>query len=518
MEQSRFRCHISIIFGKIGGLLAIVILLLLNNIEDVVELVKNGKLLERAEGARNPLLIVPLILGVLILYLAYSMNHWYKTWIIVDEKSITIEQNTLIHKVNTIGIENISNVNLQQNLLQKLYHAYGVKLDTNSATTSDSTDVHIVLKEDKAFWFRDTIRRSLGREVEEDAQWSAEKQERTTGQSEMVKQTVQSSGLEEHPTVRYHTLDLLKYCLYNMSIFTALFTAALTIFVIMLAVWKVTQVSFWPEVESITGSFLVILLLWAGMVYSLFAPVVRFYGFTVTRREKELKVGYGFFNHREYLIPMEKITALQMSQGIIARITKHYSVELICIGFGDDEKECAQILLGESSKKLQERMHLLLPEYEQELLTPGLAQPKSARYHIFTATLKMAVFVGCVATGISLAVPQAIVWIGTGAGICILWTLLCQILSYHVGQLGHGSKGIMITTGYFTRRSICVDYNKIQSLKTSQSILAKHFGLCKGEVVILASALKTNHETRYFAEAEFEEIHKKLLEKKVFDI
>ena len=57
-------------------------------------------------------------------------------------------------KKNTIGLKNISNVNTEQNLLEMLLGTCKVKLDTNSMSTSDKTDVKIILKKAEAEQFR----------------------------------------------------------------------------------------------------------------------------------------------------------------------------------------------------------------------------------------------------------------------------------------------------------------------------------------------------------------------------
>ena len=65
-----------------------------------------------------------------------------------------IERNTWNKKKNTIGLKNISNVNTEQNLLEMLLGTCKVKLDTNSMSTSDKTDVKIILKKAEAEQFR----------------------------------------------------------------------------------------------------------------------------------------------------------------------------------------------------------------------------------------------------------------------------------------------------------------------------------------------------------------------------
>ena len=83
---------------------------------------------------------------VTIQFLGWQLWIWSKTYIYVLNHAIIIEKNTMKKEKETIGIKNISNVNLEQNLFERLLRTCKVKLDTNSLSTADSTDVQILLK------------------------------------------------------------------------------------------------------------------------------------------------------------------------------------------------------------------------------------------------------------------------------------------------------------------------------------------------------------------------------------
>ena len=77
---------------------------------------------------------------------------WARTYITIEENSHCDDRNgqSQQKRKNTIGIRNISNINLKQNLIEMLFGTCKVKLDTNSRSTADSTDVKIVLKKSDA--------------------------------------------------------------------------------------------------------------------------------------------------------------------------------------------------------------------------------------------------------------------------------------------------------------------------------------------------------------------------------
>ena len=70
---------------------------------------------------------------------------------------------------------------------------------------------------------------------------------------------------------------------------------------------------------------------------------------------------------------------------------------------------------------------------------------------------------------------------------------------------------LKIVTGTFGRETMIVKYPKIQFLKIKQNFVAKHFGIQKGELYLLASTKNRIHDIPYFPEIEVERIKESLL-------
>ena len=150
-QGMRFRNHISIIAEQTGGLLiAILIVLVPSLLENIDELMETG--LEFMDGKWLLVNLGLILFFLVIIALQYAV--WSKTYISLQDNAVVIERNTLNKKKNTIGIRNISNINTEQNLLRCSWARVKVKLDTNSRSTADSTDVKIVLKKADALAFK----------------------------------------------------------------------------------------------------------------------------------------------------------------------------------------------------------------------------------------------------------------------------------------------------------------------------------------------------------------------------
>ena len=145
VNNIRFRNHISIVIERLGRAILILGAVFVGNL-----LPELDTIVENLGNLKENLMIVLLasggILAILALLLIWQVIVWSKTYISIQDQTIVIEQNTLNRKKNTIGIKNISNVNTEQNLFEMLLGTYKVKLDTNSLSTADKTDVKIVLK------------------------------------------------------------------------------------------------------------------------------------------------------------------------------------------------------------------------------------------------------------------------------------------------------------------------------------------------------------------------------------
>ena len=146
MENNiRFRNHISVIFEKVVKTAGAAILIFVANF--VTEI-------EEAPGIGDILLLIGALLVCVLLAFAWHYIIWSKTYISIQDNALVLEKNTLNRKKNTIGISNISNINLEQNLFEMMLGTCKLKLDTNSMTTADETDVNIVLKKKDAEKFR----------------------------------------------------------------------------------------------------------------------------------------------------------------------------------------------------------------------------------------------------------------------------------------------------------------------------------------------------------------------------
>ena len=139
-----------------------IIIALFNQIDTIVEVAREIKTSGiRQIAAEGGIWGLAAVLAVTAAVFIFQFLRWRKTWITLDGNLIIIERNTLNRLHNTIAVENLSAVNVERNLFERIVGTARIKMDTNSMTTADKTDVSLVFREDKAIEFRQAVIRQM---------------------------------------------------------------------------------------------------------------------------------------------------------------------------------------------------------------------------------------------------------------------------------------------------------------------------------------------------------------------
>ena len=328
--KEKFRCHPSIILENLSGIITFFIILILPNLDDVTEILTKGGHIQ------NELITVG-ILGLLSFIIIYNILIWSKTSISIEENTIIIKRNTIISKENTYGIKNISNINLEQNIFERIIGTYKVKIDTDSLSIANDTDIEIVLSKEKAHEFKRNIMAIMDKEESFDAALDFKEDENI-----------------EYDLV-YSNKDVVNHCFYNLSTGAIIFNLAIILFTIFIS----------EEIKNLDGILGIGLLILGYVIYILqliLGDFFKYYKFSIKRLEDNLYISYGMFKKRKYTVPINRINAINIKQPVISRIFKRYSVDIVTIGVGDNVAEGSQILLSSNKEDFMKNIKILLPE------------------------------------------------------------------------------------------------------------------------------------------------------------
>ncbi len=427
------------------------------------------------------------ILIVLILLIAWQMVVWSKTYISIQGNTIVIEKNTINQKKNIIGIKNISNINTEQNLFERLIGTCKVKLDTNSLSTADKTDVKIVLKKADAEHFRQEVLNLLyqtetGGQIMESRQIT--EYDFAAGMGDIVIHGLFSVNLISVLVVIgciAGTAETLSRTLGNQNagagIFNILIQLLLVIFILSSALWDIAK------------------------------GFIKYYDFKVKRSEDKIYLNYGLLKKVNYAIPADKIHAVKLTQSMIARIAGRYMAEIINVGMGDDGGEQRSFLVLYCKKEqMKHILGTLLPEFDAVFEQPVKRQPRSSWLAgLPGACMFVLIMAGCLLFGAEF-MPGYFVYIMWGAAAVSIYAMILAVLRYFTAGSRLGSEHVILANGYFGKRIICIRCNEIQYIEVSQNFIARKFKIQKGMLYLLASSVNKTQLIPYCKEIQIDQL------------
>lgn len=484
----RFRNHISIVFERLGRMLVFVFVTIIGGIaQNAGELAKSQGV--TAGDIRIILMAAAGGVVLLIMLTIWQAAVWARTYISVCDYTIVIERNTLNRKKNTIGIKNISNVNTEQNLFEMLLGTSKVKLDTNSLSTADQTDVKIILKKKEAEAFRSYVMTLM---------------EQSGGGERDDKGTLvlrKEAKIKSRYEIRSDFQDIVVHGAFSVSLFSLLVVIGGVVGMAKAVERLAGQPAAAGSLFGILASSLVAVMFVCSAFWDILKGFVKYYDFRAAREGDKLYINYGVLKKVSYTIPVDKINALKLAQSPLARLTGWYRAEIINVGMGDDEAEKQSFLVLYCKKAvLEERICRLLPEFGDTVRFQVARQPGS----VWAASLPVLLFwfllLGTGAGCTMWFFPEYGIWVMAGVAGTVLLTALLLILWYMTAGCEVSEDGIAISGGYIGRRLTFVPYGRVQYVELAQNFIAKRAGIQKGRIYLLAGAAHKVQGLPYFYE------------------
>lgn len=498
-NKIRFRNHISIVAERMGSILVFFFFAFMGGFSQNIKTIAKKEIRLDA-GLAEALLPVLCVLGVFLLIIVWQVVVWSKTYISIVENTIVIERNTLNRRKNTIGIKNISNVNTEQNLFEMLLGTCKVKLDTDSLSTADKTDVKIVLKKSEAEKFRRMVMTLLHQ----------------TETGETGKMIDPAASYDPERTMQYDMEaglgDMLVHGFFSINIFSVLVLAGCIVGAAELLAQTFGAGMAEKSIIGVLGSVTVVIFFFFSALWDIVKGFIQYYDFKAKRQGNKIYLSYGLFKKVHYTIPVEKINAVKLTQSLQARIAGRYMAEVINVGMGDDgTDQKAFLVLYLSRNSMQNYLQMLLPEFSAILAAPVERQPRVvwAAWLIPFSGYLMAIAAGLL-TVLEFRPDFLKYTVIAAAGITLLF-LLSAVCRFFTAGLSVKEDYLILVRGYMKRSVICVSYDKIQHINTKQNFIAQKTGIQKGNLYLLASALNMTQSVPYFREGELDVIRDRML-------
>ena len=499
MNNTRFRCHPSIILEQLGSFFFIILIL---GFEFLTSFLEDPESTSFELPSYYVISGILAFLGIIFLFVGYRYLIWSKTWISIQNGSLIYERNTFNKKVNTIGIQSISNINMEQNILERILGTCKVKLDTNSLTTANLNDLTIVMKKSHALELKQYLLSIIN--------------ESSIGET---------PAMIDNDEIKYDfeasITDVAKHSLFMLSPFTCI-ALALSIWFIFLQFSDALHTA--REAKGIL-SILVNLLVIFFILYSALSSALKgffgYYGFRAKRQENKIILSYGFFKKINYEIPADKINAVEIVQPLFCRIFKRYCVELVNVGLTDEGAGSkAHLILACKLEDLEQQLSILLPELSADLITKVQKQPKRTFFYycylVLCTLLGLGIGYGLLILSFQyldiLLESEIILSIFGILAFIILFLVLGLYLYHKTAGTYIGENYLVTSTGFIQRKFTIVKYANIQYITTVQNWINRKLKLTQGMFYLLADIGNQTKSLPYIEEFQLEKLKKHILD------
>jgi|GEM_PF-3752127 len=489
----RRRCHPLYIVEQLAryvGLIVIYIFYLLMQIFD------DGGIANLAEFGYGILSVVGYVilsaLGLLALITFFVWLGWRNKWISAEDNTLIYESGVLVKKRVTIPFSKINTIDMGRNLFQRIVGTCRLKVDTGAIESGAEAkaEMNIVFSLKDAEEFRSYILNRSAQDTQELRQEGA---------------TAINAGTEPRWAARARFSDFLMYGLTSSSIWKLLcmvvvavcFLAELSASILDMAVDAVTPLaeSIW---NFISGSGIILIILYVliafiaiTLISGLFSVVyaaIRYFGFRVAREGDNVVVRYGLLTLKNYTVQAENVHAVVIRQNLLQQLIGRCSVEMISIGYGNEENETNLLFPIIQTKKLGWLIDTLLPEYSLSVETRK-PEKRSIRFVIVRPIVWVLIFLalgvfGCKLIMDSVAIPVI-------AAIAILASVvLGSILSYRSNAIGCDGKVLLARNGGLKCVTHLIRVDAVQSVAATSGVFQRPAKVASYRVDFHAPALR----------------------------
>ncbi|MGL5692836.1 MAG: PH domain-containing protein, partial [Peptostreptococcaceae bacterium] len=372
---------------------------------------------------------------------------------------------------------------------------YKVKIDTDSLSTAETTDIEIVLSKKDAYDFKNKVL-SLMNDNKSNYKLNGE-----------IGEDYNLQNLDEkiEYDIVYSNKEILKHCFYNLSIGGFVFNLLAIVFLIFVT-YKI------GDMESILVALMVLGTGCISMGKFFIGDFFKYYNFSIKREDNKLFISYGLFKKNRFTVPVNRINAVNIKQPTMSRIFNRYKSDIVTIGVGDDDSEGAQILLSSKKNEFIDNMKVLIPEINIEEELKLKKQPKSVHIINLVSIILALGIVSLTLYVIHKVFVEISIKLLIGVGVFILIMMcICTYMSYVTKGINLGDESMSLSFGIFSRKISIIKYKKIQFIEFAENPISIKFNLCKANIFILASLVNSSRSLGYYDKHFYEELKNKII-------
>jgi putative membrane protein len=413
---------------------------------------------------------MPILLLVGLIPLFFFVRIWFKTRYTFDDAAVRVEKATAFRTDTDILYSKVSSINIVRSVLDRIFGTSTVSFNINSSVNSETPEMSLVLKTDKA--------EELKRFIESKIYGTFESHEEVEEYREYV--TFSDAEVITHSFISMPTGSIIA------SVFFLIYSI----------------VSFLTSTrEGISGMFAFFMF-----VFSLAVPIarqlLRYFNFRAYRSGDTIYLEHGMFQTYHSSFDVSRVNAVRIRSPMLARLMHRSAIQAEVVGINAMANDATPTLCLMTSNANNRRiMETLLPEFIMD--DDMTRQPKEARVPLFfkasvySAIAAVIVAALCIAmfgsrSSIEGEIGQAAfltIIIGAIAlgSIFILMNMVGCIMALRVIGYHFGEDKFVFVTGVVDRVTTIVQYDRVQTTIEISGPVSRRVGLSKCWVSFLAT-------------------------------
>ena len=419
------------------------------------------------------------------------LSYYYFTFYILPEE-IIIHSGVFSRKQRNISIERIQNVNIEQNVLMRLFGLAKVQIETAGDIQTEGL-LEFVSKDD-AEEIKELIRTYQYKKIKHE-EGEAPKESEIPVEKPDSDENSEDEETEENepaPFKKPHENVLFKLSLKNTLYYGALRVRPI---ILMIVAWWLSfavQFDFMPKpqdmglIDFFTDFTIINPLILTGMILGAVISFVvltvildmlltlnQFYGFTLTNEGNTLYTSYGLLTKRHNTIPLKKLQTISITTNPLKEKFNYFRLTIqtsgLCQRGGNSE---AAIPFAKENILINIAKKILSFEFPEKL---NPVSPKTIRRAFFRYSMILLLFAG---------IYFLIALDSTSQLLHYLWILLFLPLFYFAAVLRYRFRGyalvddkIIIKEGFWFRKKTIIPIKKIQTLNIKETIFQRRLHL-----------------------------------------
>jgi len=421
-----------------------------------------------------------IFIGLALFTAAMSLLNYFNLYFYIKDGELVLEKGVFRKSKINVPLDRIQTVNFRQNIIHQLFNVVAVDIDT-AGSAGKEFSLHALSKPDA-----ELLRELVGR------------QQKEVGSSTYLVPTIrdgssQSEAVNLQPDCQLPTansrllfslspLDLVKIGASQNHLRTA---GILMAFVISFAddVERALGLDFEKEMTWWLGttdgsdlmSWLVVgvpFLLFVSFLGTLGRTVLQYYDLRFLRTDRGFKIVSGLFTRQEVSAILTKIQYVQWSNSPLMRLFNMVKVRMPQAASVQVTGKLSVGLPGCYEPQLTAVRAAYFPE-EKDLAweTHGIAP-----FNIWLRFLVLGPLPAIILVGITRS------WMGSWSLVWLAWLLVAALLAWRWQRTWHwhvSEQGLLAQWGVLQRKSVLLQWHKVQSVSTRRGFFSKADGLAQ---------------------------------------